>query len=123
HGVDVIALQQFHDAVGGGGDKGGQSQAHLADVGRVETVDVLGRVDGQRHLDLIDVLRQGHLHDEAIDVVVAVQLVDLRQQGLLADISGKTHQRGFETDALAGKHLVIHVGLAGTVVADQYSGE
>src|SRR5690606_20882854 len=144
HGVDVIALQQFHDAVGGGGDKGGQSQAHLADVGRVETVDVLARVDGQRQLDLIDVLRQGHrhddrryhvdvldlvhrhrdldlidvvrlvrLHDAAIYVVVTFQLVDLRQLRLDADISGMTHQRGFETDALAGKHLLIHVDPAG----------
>src|SRR5690606_34225611 len=54
NGVDVVAFQQFHNAVRGGRDEGGQPQAHFADVGGVEAVHVLDWINGERHFDFID---------------------------------------------------------------------
>ena len=54
--------------------------AQAADVIRVETVDVFVRVDAFQHLDVIDAGRQRQLHQNAVDFLIGVQLVDQRQQ-------------------------------------------
>ena len=45
-GIDLIVFEEQEDAMGGGGDEGGQSLHHFPDVDGVKAVDVFGRVDG-----------------------------------------------------------------------------
>ena len=108
-GLDVVALEELKDALGGGGDEAGQSDGHAADVDGVESVDVLAEVDGLDYLLLVDVARQRKLHDKSVDISVLVEFVNLVEQLLLGDVVLKAEQGGGEAAFLAGEHLVGYV--------------
>ena len=122
-GADVVPPQQLADAEGGGGDKARQSDGELADVGRVEAVHVLPRVDRLDHLLRINVLGQRQLDDEAVEVVVRIELSDLLEQLLLCDVRLEAQGLAADPACLAGDHLIVHVGLAATIVADEYGDQ
>ena len=87
----------------------------------METIHILTVVDGLDDLLLVDMLGQGQLHDETIDIVVLVQLIDTSQQFSLCDVSLEADERRFETTGLAGQHLILHIGLRTTVVTHEHS--
>jgi hypothetical protein len=92
-------------------------------VGGAEAVHILCGIDGQCHLDLVNMLRQRHLHDEAVDLLVLVELVDLRQQLGLGHAGVHADERRVEAYLGAVKHLAVHIGFAGAVVADEDGGQ
>jgi hypothetical protein len=121
--VDTVAGQQLHDAARGArqrrGDRGVDVEHQPAEVGRVQAVRVLGRVDQLQHPVGVQPLRQRQLHDVAGAGGVGVQrehrLLDL----LLAGRGGQVDaDRG---DADLGAVPVLHrdVGGAARVVTDQ----
>ena len=59
------------------------------------------------------------LHDEAIDAVVMVQLVDATQKFCLGDVVFIANQAGLEAASLAGQDFIADVGLRTAVVADE----
>ena len=75
-GLYAVALQQRDDAERCGGDEAGQAYRHASDIDGVEAVNVFLPADFLYYVLLVDVTRQRQLHDEAINVVVVVQLVD-----------------------------------------------
>ena len=92
-GLDVITLQKRDDAKGRGRDEARQTNRHTTYVDGMEAIDILTIVDRLNNLLLIDMLWQRQLHDEAINIVVLVQLIDTGQQFCLRDVSLKTNER------------------------------
>ena len=92
-GLNVITLQKRDDTKRGGRDETRQTNRHTSHVDGMETIDILTIVNRLDDLLLVDMLRQGQLHDEAIDIVVLIQLIDTSQQFCLCDVSLKTNQR------------------------------
>ena len=82
-GVNVVLLQQLHDAAGGTGLKYRLTDGKLSHVIGVETVHILARINGQQHLFLTEAPGQRQLHQNTVDVLPAVQLTDEVQQFLL----------------------------------------
>ena len=76
-------FQQVQAAAGRAGREHRLAQRQAADVVTVETVDILGRVDGQDHGGLLDLRWQRQLHQNAIHRGIAVELPDqFEQRGL-----------------------------------------
>jgi hypothetical protein len=71
----------------------------------------------------IDVLRQRHLHQDAVDGRVGVQGGDAVQQGRFRQVGLVFFQHRVEADVAAGLDLVAHVDVAGRVFADQDHGQ
>jgi hypothetical protein len=75
----------------------------------VEAVHVLGRRDGLDHDAFVDVIRQRHLHEDAVDRLVRVQALDETQELGLRGGVGQVVAHGDEAALLAGRALVAHV--------------
>ena len=75
----------------------------------METVNVLGRIDGVEHLLGIDLLRQRQLHQDAVHRRIAVELAHQRQQLVL--------DHGFGQPVIERPHAGLdrHLGLAADV--------
>ncbi len=116
-------LEQAHDASGSAGARRGAARHQMPDVDRMETVGVLARVDRFEHPARIDVQRQRHLHQNSVDIVAGVELVDEREQFFGRD---RFRRRQFFTEnsqLCAGFDLVADVDFGAGVVADQNYGE
>jgi hypothetical protein len=82
------AHQHLLDARGGAGGKehlvaADQQAPH---VHGVEPIHILVGVDGQQDRVLVDVLGQGELHQDAVDLRVLVVALDQGQQGVLTGL-------------------------------------
>src|SRR5437868_14871679 len=55
------------------------SDQHLADVHWMKSIDVLGRMDASHHSFGIDLLRQRSLDENAVNLRVGIELIDLPQ--------------------------------------------
>ena len=82
----------------------------------METVHVFLAGDGVNHLLFVDVPGQRQLHQDAVHQRVAVQRLDLCQEGFLADIGRQFHQPGLHARVGRGLHFVAHIHLAGRVL-------
>ena len=90
-----------------------------AQVGGVQTVGILRRVDALQGGVLIEVPRQRQLHDVAGAVRVGVEFVDGLVETLLADVGGQVPSDRGDTDLGAIGVLAAHVGLRAGIVTDQ----
>ncbi len=116
-------LEEPDDPIGRAGPDEGDALDQAPDVVRVETVNVLGRVDLFDDGGGEDLIGQGQLHQDAVDLRIAVELVDEGKQG---DFRGGMRQivgHRADADLLAGLALVAHVDLGGGVVADLDDGK
>jgi len=98
---------------------GGQAGHQLAGAQCGEAVDILGCGDRLDDLVRIDVLRQRHLHQDAVDARVRVQRGDALQQRGFGEVGRVALQHRAHAGAFAVGDLVLHVDLAGRIVADQ----
>ncbi|MNR28436.1 hypothetical protein D3C85_1457600 [compost metagenome] len=71
-----------------------------ADVFPMKTVDVLDRVNGMDHRLLVDMRRQGQLHQDAVHRAVGVQLRNQFQHLVLAGIFRQAVLQGSDADLL-----------------------
>ena len=78
--LDVVPPQQVHDAARRTRQRRGLVEHQPAEVGRMQSVGILGRVDPLERRVLVEVLRQRQLHDVAGALGVGVQLVDGRRR-------------------------------------------
>ena len=83
----------------------------------------LAGIDRLDDAAVVDVVGQGHLHQDAVDRVVGVQLLDQRQQLGLGRGLGQVVARRDDAGLLAGEPLVAHVHLRRRVVAHQDHGQ
>ena len=89
----------------------------------VESVDILQRRDPLDDRPLVDVPRQGHLDEDAVDGRVGVEPVDRRQQFGLGPDVGRRSTIAVHPGPGAGLLLAADVHLAGRIVADQDDGQ
>ena len=66
---------------------------------------------------------KGKLHNESVNVSVAVETVDGREKFLFGHVVLKAQQSGCESAAFAGFYLMGHVGLATAVVSHEHCGQ
>ena len=127
---DVLAVravaaadEELDDAVGRAGQRAGLAPQHLADVDRMEAVDVLIRGNEVDDLLGADVFRQGQLDEEAVVAVVAVEAVDLAEDLLLGRVGRHADRRLEDADLLGGLGLGRHIGDRSGILADQDDGQ
>ena len=68
----------------------------------METIDILAVVDSLDNLLFVDMFGQGQLYDEAIDIAIAIQVVDTGQQLVFCHVILEADERRFEATGLAG---------------------
>ena len=85
----------------------------------MKTVDILVGVDGADDFLLVDVARQRQLHDKAVDLRIAVELVDLLEQAFLSNVVLEADERAPESACLTGFYLVGYVCFRTSVVTYQ----
>src|SRR5690606_33757831 len=103
-GVDTRLLQQGHDALGCARNKERLAAPlrELANVVSTEAIDVLLIHYGRRDGVLPNVLGERKLHDDAVDIWVVVQAVQLIEQLGLGDILRIVQKFAGDTGLLDG---------------------
>src|SRR6185437_9280170 len=89
----------------------------------MEAVDVLDRVDPLDDRGLLDLSWQWQLYQDAVDLRVAIELIDEGEEGDLRGRVGQVARHGADADFLACPALVPHVDLGGRVAAHLDHGE
>ncbi|MOA17788.1 hypothetical protein D3C78_1380570 [compost metagenome] len=110
-GIDVVTLEQGHDAAWGTWAQFRRALAQTADVERVETVNVFIRMNTLQHFDVIDAGRQWQLDQDAVDLAVGIQPVDQRQQFGLTGGGRQIVGAREETHLITGAALAADVNL------------
>jgi hypothetical protein len=82
-----------------------------------------GRVDGGDDRFRVDMFRQRQLHQNAMNLGVAVQVADYRQQFALRRFGGQAMRPGFHAYLFGGASLVADIDLARRILANQNGGE
>jgi hypothetical protein len=109
--VDVLVLEQLHDA---GGRARDQPVAPLNKAPRVrgcKPIDVLDRIDQLDHRVRVDVTRHGQLQQDPADRVVGHQPFDQLGQLRLGRARGQLVLEGHDSGLGARLVLVAHVDL------------
>ena len=86
----------------------------------MEAVDIFLRRDRQQHLLGVDLRGQRQLHQDAVDLVAPVQIVDQGQQLVGGDVVGRRVLLAVDTELLAALHLVANVDLRGRIVSGEH---
>ena len=89
----------------------------------MESIHILAVVYSVNDRLLVNMLRQWELDDEAIDLGVFVELLDLSDELFLRDGLIKALRQRDEADLLASLDLARYVGLTGTVMAHDDSAQ
>ena len=118
-----LAQQQLDDAVGRRRLEGGLASHHHADVPGVQAVDVLLGRHGALHLELAEPRGHRQLHDDAVDLRIAVQPAQRREQLAFGHVGRQVDL--LASDAHVGACLVLraHVDARGLVVAHEDGGQ
>ena len=116
--VDAVLVQNLHDARRRARLEVKIADHDLADVDRMERIDILARIDRVDDSLLADVLRYRHLAQNAADVLVVVQLADEREQFLLCGLLRQCILFGIDAALLAGALLVADIDLARRILTD-----
>ncbi len=75
--IDARRAEELPNPGGRAGDESiPLPDEHLADVHRMEAVHILGGMDAPHHRVGIDLPGQRHLHEDAVDLRIGVQLID-----------------------------------------------
>lgn len=83
-------------------------------------VHVFVRIDGADHLALVQVARQGELHEDAVDRRVLVQALHGAQQLLLRGLLRQAQNRAVHAELFARALLVAHVDGRGGVLPHEH---
>ena len=122
--LDAAALNELHDAGRGAGDEAAVVfLAQLADVDGVKAVHVFAGQDAIKGFSFVDVVWQWCLDQNAADVGVCVQCVDLSKQVFLADVLGEDVHAAADADAGSGFLLLADIGNRCGILADTDDGD
>ena len=121
--LDLVLVEHPHDPERRARDERRPAEVEPAGVDRVDAVDVLRGVDRLDHAVLVDVVGQRQLDEDAVDVVVGVQLGDAREQLVLRRVGGQPEVARVDAGLRRGLLLQVDVDVRGGVVADEHRGE
>ena len=89
----------------------------------METVDVFCGIDGFENALGIDLLGKRELDEDAVDVVVGVEITDELQHVLGGGIGGRSVQPAGHVELFASGDFTFDIQLGGGIVANQDGGE
>jgi len=122
--VGAGAGEEFHDAGGGAGDKAGVVfLGDLADVDRVEAIDVLVRGEAAEGRGFVEVFGQGRLDQNTVDGRVGVEVVDEFFEFSLRGGGWRENDAALDADLGGGLLFFLHIGNGRRVVADAHEGD
>lgn len=99
------------------------TEREMADIFRMEAVNILARVDAMDQIAGVPVSGQRQLNKDAVDFRVRIQLVDQFRQLLLAGIRRKVVIKSLNSDFAAGLALVAYIHGRCRIFADQDDGQ
>ena len=114
------AFQNFDDADGRTRHQAGTLGREIADVHGMKSVHVLLRRHREQHLLGVHLGRQRQLHQDAVDLIAPVQVLDQRQELLGGDVVGRRVLLTVDAKLLAAFHLVANVNFRRGMVARQH---
>ncbi|KAF1858236.1 hypothetical protein Lal_00014736 [Lupinus albus] len=121
--VDAGRLDQLHAAVRRARAEAFQAGHQFAGGQHGIAVHVLAGRDGFDDFRRVDVLRQRHLDEDAVDGRIRVQRGDTVEQRLFREVGLVFFQHRVEAHVAARLDLVAHVDVAGGIVADDDHGQ
>ena len=121
--LDVIAAQNFHAAGGSAGDQARASTDEAAEIDRMETIYVLGGIHGFEDALGVHLRGKGELDENAVNVVVAIQVFDDGEKMECGDGGRWREKRAGEAELLAGRDFAFNVELRGRIFSDEYCRE
>jgi len=89
-----------------------QARRQPSGIERMKAVDVLVRVDGGDHVRCVDLLRQRHLHQNAMDGAIGIEPLHQRYQFVLARGRGKMKVERLHAGLDHCARLAADIGLA-----------
>ena len=89
----------------------------------MKSVDVFCGVDGHQDFLCIHLRRQRQLHQDAVDIVAAIEIVDQNQQVLGGCRFGRRVLLAIDAELFAGFDFAAYVDLGGMIAANQNRGE
>ena len=98
----------------------GAASHQPADVHGMKPVHIFCRVHGFEYALAIHLRRQRQLHENAVDVVAAIQFVDGSQHFRGGDGSGRREAPAAQSQLLAGRDLALDVDLRCGIFADEH---
>ncbi len=113
-------FEQVHDAIGRARRENLPADDQRADIVEMEAVDILLRRDCLQHLGHVDVLGQRQLNEDAVDIVICIELADQDQQLLVGDRGWQAMAGRLDADRFAGLDLARDVDLRGGIFADKH---
>ena len=120
---DAVLAEQVHDAERRRRDERLAAEVELAGAERVQSVDVLHRIDRPHHARFVDLLGQRRLDEDPVDLVVLVQLFDELDELVLGRRGGQAMVDRLDADLLCRLVLEADVDLRRRIVADQHGRE
>lgn len=116
---DFIAAKNLHTARGSAGDKSPTIAYELAKVDGVEAIDVFGRSDGFKNALGIDLRGQRELDQDAVDIIVVVQVGDEPEHEVGGYVGGWSVKPMGHAELFAGSNLAFDVDVRGGIFADE----
>src|SRR6266851_5722224 len=113
--LDFVALQNFHAAGGSAGDQAGAPADEAAEIDGMETVHVFGGINGFQNALGIDLRGKRKLDEDAVDVVVAIQVFDDGEQIESGHGGWRREERAGEAELFAGGNFALDVELRGGI--------
>ena len=89
----------------------------------MEAVHVFGGKHRFKHRLIVNVVGEGELDNEPVDVRIVVEVMHHLEQCILCDVQRFLHQGALEAHSGAGLHFVADIGPTGGVVTHQHRGE
>jgi len=120
---DSVAAQNFHAAGGSAGDQAGTSADEAAEVDGMEAVHVFGGIDGFEDALSVDLRRKGELNENAVNVVVAIEVFDDSEQIESGHGGWRREEGAGEAELFAGGDFAFDVELRSGIFADEDGSE
>jgi len=89
----------------------------------MKAVNVFGRINGFEDALGVDLGRQGKLHEDAIDIVVMVEVVDDAEHVESRGVSGRSDEAAGEAEEFASGDFAFDVELRSGIVAGEDGGK
>jgi hypothetical protein len=117
------AAKNFHASRGSASDEAGAPTDEAAEIDGMETVDVLGGVDGFKNAFGVDLLGKRELDEDAVDIVVAIEIFDDAEHFESGDGGWRSEKSAGHAELFAGGDFAFYVEVRGGIVADEDGGE
>ena len=119
----IVAAKNFHAAGGSAGDETFASADESSEIDGMKTVDVFCGVDGFENFFCVDLFGEGKLDEDAVDVVVAVEIVDEFQHVFGGGGGQRRVQPTGEAELFASGDFAFDVELGGWIFSDEDGSE